>query len=144
MLQWTSLHVPLCTLVQVNFLAKIAGSKSMHTSGFNVRWQTDLKEYCQFYTFNECLTVSFMSKHPSTTYVDFFVLPDQTDRWQMTPYFCLWGWISFHISISHLFLFLENLFSMAFVHFSLGLLVSFLCIYRRSLYNQPSLLFHLT
>lgn len=61
-------------------------------------------------------------------------------------YFYLWGWISFHSSISHLFLFLENLFFQGHWHFSLVLLASFLCFYRTSLYIKainPHFFFHL-
>lgn len=58
--------------------------------------------------------MSFISKFPSTTHCCSFILPD----WHMT---------------NEIFLSFENLFFMV-VHFSLRPLVSFLCLYKRSLY----------
>lgn len=57
-------------IVQLNFLAKIVGSKSMHTSGFNTFWQIDLKEDCQFYAFIKsiweclCFKIPLLSRGP--------------------------------------------------------------------------------
>ena len=106
------------------FFGQDSESKSMHISGFNIYWQIDLKEDCQFYTFIEYLSMALFQNTSELHIVDFFVSPYQTDRWQMMPYFYLRGWFSFHISTSLLFVFLERLFSMTFVHFSLGLLLS--------------------
>lgn len=73
----TSLHI-----VQLNFLAKIVGSKSMHTSDFSTCWQIDLKEDCQFYAFTKSIWECLYFKIPPhcILLILCFTLP----VWQMT------------------------------------------------------------